>query len=355
MARIKASLDDPLSLEVAGHCTYDMYPERRGNLFSDEVYRLTKANDASFVYNELDQKNSEDQENALSSGDDGHQQRYLPPNHKFSNNDVILLTLQPRGSGDYYEALNLPTSSTATSIEGRVIATGPTYIDVAIAGGMFESAFGPAPNNYGASGRGDPNLRLRSDRFFSNIPYTRMVGALTQLTAVPDRSSNNKDKDGGTSSFVPAAGTGAAPSTKTASVEKNTNPRNIIQMDDLFKEAIILSYSFTDPESLFFHDDSVCDIQRLVSFMFCLKLGFHIESLMWCYFLTCRYFLPSTYIAPTTESYAFQTSYANINQTCQRGFEIYPTEPSWHLQQDEWTTTCCRRCGFNKKINVDSR
>lgn len=140
LGRIKASIDDPLSLETAGHAVYDLYPERRGNLFSDEVYRLVKAKDATSVYQ------SDDEEQTI--------QWSLPPNHKFSNNDVILLTLQPQGSGDFFDPYNLPTSSNAVSVEGRVISTGPTYIDIALSGGAFEAAFGPAPNNVGPSGRG---------------------------------------------------------------------------------------------------------------------------------------------------------------------------------------------------------
>ena len=51
-----------------------------------------------------------------------------------------------------------------------------------------------------------------------------------------------------------------------AGAGEEQNPSNNIKMDDLFKEAIISTYSFTDPESMLFHDDSICDIQRLVSF-----------------------------------------------------------------------------------------
>ncbi len=40
VSRLEASLDDPLSLELAGHALFDMFPERRGNLFSDEVRNL---------------------------------------------------------------------------------------------------------------------------------------------------------------------------------------------------------------------------------------------------------------------------------------------------------------------------
>lgn len=37
LSRIKASVDSPLALEEAGFALFDLYPERRGNLFSDEV------------------------------------------------------------------------------------------------------------------------------------------------------------------------------------------------------------------------------------------------------------------------------------------------------------------------------
>lgn len=42
MGRINASVDDPLGLETAGYALFDLYPERRGNLFSDEVSGLNK-------------------------------------------------------------------------------------------------------------------------------------------------------------------------------------------------------------------------------------------------------------------------------------------------------------------------
>jgi hypothetical protein len=238
LGRIKASIDDPLGLETAGHAVHDLYPERRGNLFSDEVYRLVKAKDATSFY----QLDDEELENPATM------QRYLPPNHKFSNNDVILLSLQPQGSGDFFDPYNLPTSSTAVSIEGRVISTGPTYIDVALSGGAFEAAFGPAPNNVGPSGRGDANLRLRADRFFSDIPYTRMVGALTQLTAIPDRSKE-PSSDGLQNNEVDP---------------QQANPYGNICMDDILKETIISTHAFADPLSQLYHDVDACDLQHLV-------------------------------------------------------------------------------------------
>lgn len=248
MGRIKNSLDDPIGLEVAGHAIYDLFPQRRGNLFSDEVYRLVKANDATTTFEEQvgggENEAKDDQEVKPTN-----LRKLLPPNHKVSNNDVILLTLQPGGSGDFFNANNLPTSSMAVSVEARVISTGPTYIDIAVTGGAFEAAFGPAPNNIGPSGPGDAGLRLRLDRFFSNVPYTRMVEALTQVTSVPERKKEP----------VPTSG-----SKSDEGKEENANPHGNINMDEIFKEMIISTHAFTDPESPLFHDVDACDLQQLV-------------------------------------------------------------------------------------------
>ena len=213
---------------------FDLYPERRGNLFSDEVYRLVKAKDATYVYTPED---LEDQASTVP---------YMPPNSKFSNNDVLLLTLQPQGSGDLYDPNSLPTSSTATSIEARVIATGPTYVDIVTPGGAFEAAFGPAPNNYGPSGPGDSKMRLRADRFFSDVPYTRMVAALSVLTAVPDRNKDSSDELQG-----------------VAESDGKANSHSKICMDELLKETIICSHAFTDPSSSLFHDLDAFDLQNI--------------------------------------------------------------------------------------------
>jgi hypothetical protein len=103
-----------------------------------------------------------------------------------------MLTLQRSGSGDFYGSSSVPTSDDAITLEARVLNSGPTYIDIACSAGAFEATFGPAPNNGTLSGRGSPNLRLRADIFFSNVPYTRMVMALAQLTA-PKSSSKTTD------------------------------------------------------------------------------------------------------------------------------------------------------------------
>ena len=225
------------------------YPERRGNLYSDEVYRLVKAADATTTFAEsssLESSNSknDDDDNARVNSDRKGKQRFLPPNHKFSSNSVIMLTLQPQGSGDFFTAESLPTNGVA--IEARVLNTGPTYIDVSVPNGSFEAAFGPAPNNIGPSGKGDSRMRLRADQFFSNIPYQRMVSALSQLTTVPDRqavaASSQQDNEGKT--------------------------HENICMDELLREVILSTHACAESGDcdLYDLDYLVSDLQFLVIF-----------------------------------------------------------------------------------------
>jgi len=141
------------------------------------VYRLTKAHDATINKAVNTNKGSP---NAL------------PDNHKFSQSDVIMLTLQPLGSGDFFGPSSMPLNDDAVTLEARILNVGPAYIDFAVPGGKFEDAFGPAPNNYGPSGKGDPKMRLRVDRFFSDVSYRRMVHALTQATSISSPSSKTK-------------------------------------------------------------------------------------------------------------------------------------------------------------------
>jgi len=231
LGRIKASLEDPLGLEQSGFCFLDMYAERRGNLFQEEVYRLTKAADATTVQ------------------EAGDQRLLLPPNHKFSTNDVIVMTQQPRGSGDFFTAQSLPVTDTAVKAEARVLNLGPTYVDVAMSGGAFEAAFGVAAND--VSNRGNRQLRLRVDRFVSNIPYQRMVAAISQLTAVPAVVSKSKSRDASTKAA-------AASSKNTATTAPG------IAMDETLKELILSTYAYTDPSCLSFHDADACHIEELV-------------------------------------------------------------------------------------------
>ncbi|CAB9496919.1 polymerase alpha-associated DNA helicase A [Seminavis robusta] len=235
LERIKASLDDPLGYEAAGFALFDMHPERRGNLFSDEVYRLVKANDATTTFPESGPSLNDDKDDETSTSSSQSQLRFLPPNHKISSNDVIMITLQPQGSGDFFNLASLPTQGLA--IEARVLNTGPTYVDIAVPNGSFEAAFGPPTN--------DNKMRLRVDRFFSNIPYQRMVTALAQLTAIPERKEAT-----------------------TATASDNDSKKDAherICMDELLREVVLSTHAYSDPFSAYYNDDDFLDLQYLSS------------------------------------------------------------------------------------------
>jgi len=146
----------------------------------------------------------------------------LPPNHKFSRNDVIVMTLQPQGNGDFLGTTSLPTNKDAVSVEARVLNVGPTYIDVAIPSGKFLNAFGPASNNRGEEGKGDLGMRVRVDRFFSDVPFKRMVAALGQLTSLPEQKQKGED----------------------ASNPKYDTRVGGFQMDNLLKEVILSTMTY---------------------------------------------------------------------------------------------------------------
>ena len=97
ITRLESSISDPFLLEKTGNALFDIHPQRRGNLFNDEVYRLEKSIDATttFFPSEATPENS----SVVSP---------LPPNHKFSRNDVIVVTLQPQGNGDFLGTTSLP-------------------------------------------------------------------------------------------------------------------------------------------------------------------------------------------------------------------------------------------------------
>jgi len=253
LGRIKSSVEDgnPLGLETGGFALYDMYPQRRGNLFSDEVYRLTKARDATSTYKrpvEDDYFDGADNDAGGSRSTSDRDSLYLPPNHKFSTNDVVMLTLQPNGSGDFFGRSTLPTSDDAVTVEARVLNTGPTYVDVALSAGSFEAAFGVAPNDF--SGDGDKSMRLRADRFVSNVPYQRMVAALTQLTSIPDRQKRS-----------------AQPDEVADGAESSNRPHDNIKMDEVLREAILSTHAYTDNHSPMLRDPDVCDLTGLVSYI----------------------------------------------------------------------------------------
>lgn len=163
----------------------------------------------------------------------------LPSNHKFSRNDVIVLTLQPRGTGDFLSSTSLPTNPDAVLLEARVLNVGPTYLDVAIAAGQFIRVFGPASNNGGIEGRGDPAMRVRVDRFFSDVPFQRMMAALGQLTSV--------QKNGG--------GGGKADDKRVGG----------FQMDNLLKEVILSTFKGTDDAYNMLDESEDVNLGELVS------------------------------------------------------------------------------------------
>ena len=231
MDRIRSSVDDPLRLEQKGNAVFDLYPTRRGNLFSDEVYRLEKARDATTVFDSIGANQTS------ASGPSA-----LPPNHKFSVNDVIVVTKQPQGSGDIFDPSALPISENAMTLEARVSGVGPTYIDIVAGPGAFEAAFGgAAPND--ASGKGDRRLRVRADLFFSPIPYQRMVTALAQITQVP----------------APNAAKGALDDDEAST----SNPLDRITMDKVIRDVILSTHAFGDRDSPFFHDPSICNLDEI--------------------------------------------------------------------------------------------
>eukprot|EP00985_Skeletonema_marinoi_P006061 scaffold2626_cov167-Skeletonema_marinoi.AAC.1 len=215
--RLEASIGDPFSLEEAGHAIFDVHPQRRGNLFNDEVYRLEKSLDATTTYFQSDD----------SPVDTRGRPSPLPANHKFSANDVIVITLQPRGTGDFLGVSSLPTNKDAVLVEARVLNIGPSYVDVAIPAGRFSTAFGPASNNVGDEGKGDPSLRVRVDRFFSDVPFKRMAAALGQLTSVPQQNGE-----------MPVS---------NPKFDKRVGG---FQMDNLLKEAILSTFAIKDETNI---------------------------------------------------------------------------------------------------------
>ena len=313
LGRIKASLEDPLGLEHAGYCLLDMAAERRGNLFQDEVYRLTKARDATTT---------------IHTGST-RQRPMLPAQHKFSNGDVIVLTQQPLGSGDFFTPQSLPITDTAVTAEARVLNTGPTYIDVALSGGAFAAAFGsggrsdnnndnnnkydskdfPQPGSRGGDGQ-NRDLRVRVDRFVSNVPYQRMVAALSQLTAIPE----NKRE---VTKTTPSKGNNSTMATVPQ-----------VTMDDFFKELIVSTYAFSDPNSLAFHDPTVCNIEELVRLD--AYFGWALEKLL---LLICA---SATFLLSVPQ--AGQTTHGIFSQTGTPSAETYPVQSRRNLSTFQCTS-----------------
>jgi hypothetical protein len=172
LGRIKASVDDPLALETAGYALYDLYAERRGNLFSDEVYRLTKAKDATTTYTRSIQDD-------FSADSISSTARYLPANHKFSRNDVIL-TLQPNGVGLLIPSHYPPDKA----VDGRPCLEHGSLHGHCHAGRMFRIHVRTRPNDASTGETEDAPPR---DRFFPMFPYRRMVDAWRKLPRFPTK------------------------------------------------------------------------------------------------------------------------------------------------------------------------
>jgi hypothetical protein len=260
--------DDPLALEVAGFALYDLQATRRGNLFRDEVYRLEKAPDACTVYT-----------NSRKNDNKNHRSTTLPPNHKFARNDVLLLTLQPKGSGDFYTESSFPLSEEGVALkaEARVLNTGPTYVDIAMQTGSFQAAFGmmmdttstttdyydSSSSSSKVSNRKESNkLRFRADRFFSAVPYQRMVAALSQLTQIVPAATGSKNGNGHLKQETKSQNGNKSKSGGNRSNQASTSSMSLdsakqVHMDPVLRQVILSTMSFTDPASHLLHDDDV--------------------------------------------------------------------------------------------------
>jgi hypothetical protein len=97
-------------------------------------------------------------------------------------------------------------------------------------------------------------MRLRADRFFSDVSYQRMVAALTQITTIPNQGVTGKK----TTNTIPTA-TGIDKNEP----KNNNNNNNMILMDQVLREAILSTHAFTDIHSPLYRDPEVCDLEQL--------------------------------------------------------------------------------------------
>ena len=164
--------------------------------------------------------------------------------------------MQHAGSGDFFGTDSLPTSKESTSIEARVIGTGPTYLDVAIPGGTFESAFGPPPNNNNGQ-KGDTRMRLRVDRFFSNVPYQRMVDYLAVTTSIPDKKEKKQSQQ--------ITNNEKNAKTKTNDTEQEDTYQKI-KIDEVIRQIILYSYTRQDDVLGSAGNEKLLDLVSLYSF-----------------------------------------------------------------------------------------
>jgi hypothetical protein len=207
---------DPIQLERSGQAVlFDMTLEHRGRLYTDHVYRLTKA---------TAKHNQQEKTTKLDNG------RLL--RHTFRNNDILLLTKQPHGVGDIYGARPLKDTTSTGLLEARILNQGPTYIDIVLPELLAET-------DESASSSSSSNTVYRVDQFISPVPYQRMVNALSQLTAV----------------VSPAGTTGT---------NNNATSISAIRMDNVIREAIVSTYAFTEAASPLRGDPEVCQVAELV-------------------------------------------------------------------------------------------
>lgn len=206
-----------------------MYAERRKNFMGQEVYRLVKAFDATTY----------EGHEALSSSNMPPQR--LPPNHRFRNGTFILLTKQANGSGDFLTNMSLPTSYAYykdVSAEAVVLNLGPSHLEISMAPMRFASTFGQ--NRDDITCQNIMQLRFRVDLFAPNVPYKRMVAALSQLTAATEQTGTNFP---------------GQPEERKLSIEG---------LDEVIRNAILQTHSLTDPTSPLFGDRQVCNVEELV-------------------------------------------------------------------------------------------
>jgi hypothetical protein len=119
--RIASLVWDSFSLEQRGHAPFNVHPFRRGDLFGNKVHHLEKMRDAKTTFHTQ----------ALSGGGGGGGGEGcgttlpMPPHHGFSRNDLIVLMLQPQGTGYFLGALSLLTVEGIVTTEARVLGVEP--------------------------------------------------------------------------------------------------------------------------------------------------------------------------------------------------------------------------------------
>jgi hypothetical protein len=154
------------------------------------------------------------------------------------------------------DSSSLPLTSTV-SIEARVLSVGPSYVDIVVTSGLFERSFGVASNDI--SGLGDKSMRFRADRFFSEVPYQRMVAALSQLTTIVPNDVKPPTKE-------LKKGTEKQKHTFESNDKSNVDDADKTKgysMDRIFHEMILSTFALTDSHSPLYNDISICHVDDL--------------------------------------------------------------------------------------------